>query len=258
VLQTCAAAGATCPGVGGACQNGSCGACGAVGQACCQDPMTMRGVCTGAGASCQNGQCVACGGGGQPCCAGRSCTAQNVVCSMELCVACGGNGQPCCAGAGCSPGLACGDGVCGQCGGPGQACCPGAMCAAGCCDPGPRTCVANGTVCSTGGMCANGTCPMATNGCGNGQMFPMFDKGCTNTDSCVFGMHQISCCGSQEAIGFNHAQLAAFTAAEAAWEATCGACGCPAALPLAEDGKMCMQANITVSCDNGRCTTTCN
>jgi hypothetical protein len=85
----------------------------------------------------------------------------------------------------------------------------------------------------------------------------MFEKGCTTPDACAFGMHQTDCCGSLAAIGFNHNQTAAFQAAEMAWDATCPACGCAPRVPLAEDGKMCMMASMTVTCDNGRCTTHC-
>jgi hypothetical protein len=87
--------------------------------------------------------------------------------------------------------------------------------------------------------------------------FMTFDRGCTNNDSCSFGMHQLSCCGSQQAIGFNHAQTNAFAAAEIAWEATCPGCACPAALPIDDEGKTC-NAMPTVSCDNGMCFTHCN
>ncbi len=87
--------------------------------------------------------------------------------------------------------------------------------------------------------------------------FPTFIKGCTNSDSCSFGFHEINCCGSMDAVGFNHSQRDAFNAAEMAWEMTCGGCACPATLPLAEDGKTCQMNQVTVSCDNGVCTTHC-
>jgi hypothetical protein len=90
-----------------------------------------------------------------------------------------------------------------------------------------------------------------------GQTFMTFDKACTTPDSCSFGLHQVNCCGSDAAIGFNHAQLANFTTAEASWDKTCTACQCQAGDTLAEDGKTCGKGAITVSCDNGMCTTHC-
>jgi hypothetical protein len=93
--------------------------------------------------------------------------------------------------------------------------------------------------------------------CATGMGFPTFSKACTNTASCSFDLHQLNCCGSQEAIGFNHDQRDAFTAAEMAWAATCPACGCAAAPLMAEDGKTCTQQMITVTCDSGMCTTHC-
>jgi len=130
------------------------------------------------------------------------------------------------------------------------------MCSAGgCCDAGKNACVADGATCSSGGQCAASTCPPPA-ACGNGQAFSTFTKACTNSDSCSFGLHQLNCCGSQLAIGFNHSVVASFQAAEAAWEATCSACACAAAAPLVEDGKSC-KGTIGASCDNGMCTTHC-
>jgi hypothetical protein len=71
-------------------------------------------------------------------------------------------------------------------------------------------------------------------------------------------MHRLNCCGSQQAIGINHAQRDAFDVAETAWDSTCGACACPATLPQADDGMLCAQMSIRVTCDNGMCTTHCN
>jgi hypothetical protein len=93
--------------------------------------------------------------------------------------------------------------------------------------------------------------------CATGQGFPTFDKACTNTQSCSFGLHQTNCCGSQVAVGFNHSEHDAFTTAEMAWDATCPACGCAAAPLMAEDGKSCTMQMITSTCDNGMCMTHC-
>jgi hypothetical protein len=96
---------ACCPGVGTgadtcnaglACGgNGTCGACGGVGQACCPDPTgAINGIC-GTGFVCANQGGGGGGGGGR------------------ACIACGGRTQPCC-GTGavatrtCGAGLTCG------------------------------------------------------------------------------------------------------------------------------------------------------
>jgi hypothetical protein len=119
-------------------------------------------------------------------------------------------------------------------------------------------CVANGAQCSTGGTCANNMCmPGKTSQCGGGMPFPTFDKTCLNPAGCFVGMHQLNCCGSQLAIGVSFVEQQAFMSAEMSWEASCPGCVCPARLPEAEDGKMCMAANIYVLCDAGKCTTHC-
>jgi hypothetical protein len=93
--------------------------------------------------------------------------------------------------------------------------------------------------------------------CGGGTAFATFDKACTDATNCSFGLHQINCCGSEEGIGFNHAQRAAFTAAEATWDASCAKCGCAAQPLRAEDGKTCDAAAITVMCMSNQCVTRC-
>jgi hypothetical protein len=93
--------------------------------------------------------------------------------------------------------------------------------------------------------------------CGNGNPFPTFPKGCTGADNCSFGLHQVDCCGSFVAIGFNHAYYDGFNQAEQSWEQTCPACGCAAQPTLAEDGRSCLSTAVVVSCDNLMCTTHC-
>jgi hypothetical protein len=94
--------------------------------------------------------------------------------------------------------------------------------------------------------------------CGGGTPFPTtFDRGCTLPDNCVIGFHQVDCCGSLVAVGINHSQRDVFDAAEMTWDQTCPACGCAAQPTLAEDGKSCAMAMVTVSCDTGMCTTHC-
>jgi hypothetical protein len=109
---------------------------------------------------------------------------------------------------------------------------------------------------SSGGDGSIGMCPS-----GN---FPMYDKGCTTTDNCSFGLHQVDCCGTLSAIGFNHAFKTAFDAAEVTWRASCPGCGCPSGPTKVESGVTCDQGKIGVKCDtsgtgsNGKCTTVCN
>jgi hypothetical protein len=93
--------------------------------------------------------------------------------------------------------------------------------------------------------------------CGGGQAFPTFDKGCTDSTNCSDGFHQVDCCGSLVAVGFNHAQRDTFNTAEQTWELTCPACGCAAQPTQAEDGKTCAMNVVTVTCDTGMCTTHC-
>src|SRR5260370_17557275 len=97
----------------GACTNGSCGACGAAGQRCCDGvptPSCSSGPecagCTAANAMCPSAQsgatCVACGGDGQPCCSGRTCAGKYSLCRPSIdtngtCTSrCGQVGQDCC------------------------------------------------------------------------------------------------------------------------------------------------------------------
>jgi hypothetical protein len=93
--------------------------------------------------------------------------------------------------------------------------------------------------------------------CGGSQAFPTLDKGCTDTTNCSDGFHQVDCCGSLVAVGFNHAQRDTFNTAEQTWELTCPACGCAAQPTQAEDGKSCAMNVVTVTCDTGMCTTHC-
>jgi hypothetical protein len=93
--------------------------------------------------------------------------------------------------------------------------------------------------------------------CGNGATFPTFNKACVDATTCVFALHQLDCCGSQEAIGFDHGQRDAFATAEATWDTTCAACQCAAQPLKAEDGTTCSMARLTVACTGGMCTTKC-
>lgn len=102
-----------------------------------------------------------------------------------------------------------------------------------------------------GGVCPNGS-------------FPIYDKGCTTTDNCSFGLHQIDCCGTLSAVGFNHAFKDAFDLAEKPWRASCPGCGCPSGPTKAESGMTCDSNKIVVKCStsgtggSGKCVTSCN
>jgi len=97
-------------------------------------------------------------------------------------------------------------------------------------------------------------------GCDAGA-FPTFESGCADTINCSFGLHQINCCGTLVAIGFNHAFRDAFDKAEAAWRQACpAACGCIAGPTRADDGKSGAAQDVAVSCvsrgpGSGRCVT---
>jgi len=98
--------------------------------------------------------------------------------------------------------------------------------------------------------------------CTNGQ-FPMFEKGCTSSDTCIVELHQIDCCGSLAAIGVNHSVKDQFDNAEKTWRASCPQCGCDPGQTKAESGMMCDTSKIAVKCvmnsgmSVGKCTTVC-
>lgn len=89
--------------------------------------------------------------------------------------------------------------------------------------------------------------------CLDPSTFPTFDKGCTYDFNCSYGLHQLDCCGSRLAIGFNHSQATAFDAAEKSWEMTCPMCGCATKPTAAEDGST--NTTFYVKCDSGKCMT---
>jgi hypothetical protein len=92
-----------------------------------------------------------------------------------------------------------------------------------------------------------------------GGPFPTLNNGCTGNDACVVAIHQIDCCGSNIALGLNHAVLNTFQRNEADWEASCPKCDCALKPLLAEDGKSGQQADVRVMCDfttgTGKCKT---
>lgn len=95
-------------------------------------------------------------------------------------------------------------------------------------------------------MCA--TAPIA---------FPTFDKSCTDSSQCTFGLHQINCCGSQLALGFNVAEKARFDADEKLCRSEYPPCGCPAAPTKTEDGQTWDGVKTIISvCTASGCQTT--
>jgi hypothetical protein len=80
--------------------------------------------------------------------------------------------------------------------------------------------------------------------------FPGFDDGCTNSQSCSFGFHQVDCCGTLVAIGFNHALVDSFDKAEASWRAACPAnCGCPPGPTRTDNGDTGDKSDVAVRCE---------
>ena len=89
----------------------------------------------------------------------------------------------------------------------------------------------------TGGASTGGTGGASTGGTGGAGavdcskqpiVFPSFERGCTNAQSCVVEAHQIDCCGSQLITGINHSAKVAYEAAEKTCESQYPACGCAA------------------------------
>ncbi len=123
----CVASGANCGGALGTCMEGSCGGCGALGEACClehqsdgcgggmSDPPRCHG-CTAPGARCSVldpssevgiGTCEACGHEDEQCCRVQECIEELAYCATHdaapstCSVACGHPGEPCCQGRTC-------------------------------------------------------------------------------------------------------------------------------------------------------------
>ncbi len=94
---TCFAAGVGCPGFGGICRDGACGACGGAGGMCCPFPGMIGPptVCTAGGTYCSpGGRCEPCGNReGATCCptwstpgsTGPTCVAPGLTCRNNVC-----------------------------------------------------------------------------------------------------------------------------------------------------------------------------
>lgn len=106
------------------------------------------------------------------------------------------------------------------------------------------TCLAGGSVACTEKACV-GMPDLATSDAGSDVVmcatapivFPSFDKTCSDSSQCSFGLHQVNCCGSQLALGFHVAESARFAAAEKQCRGQYPPCACPAAPTKTEDGQ---------------------
>jgi len=82
------------------------------------------------------------------------------------------------------------------------------------------------------------------------------EKACETEGDCTFSLHQLSCCGSMAAIGYNVKSGPTFATAESACRVTYPGCGCPASPTTTEDGLTAgSPGEIGVLCKVGKCTT---
>lgn len=120
---------------------------------------------------------------------------------------------------------------------------------------------------SSGGcVCSSGTC-MGSADAGStdaivsdggsacfdsGGTIPYMYRRCGSDAECATGQHQLNCCGSEQITGINAAEGAAYKSCEAAWDKHFPGCGCPAAMPVADDGKTVSDpTKVAVRCVTG-------
>lgn len=84
-------------------------------------------------------------------------------------------------------------------------------------------------------------------------VFPSFDRRCATAADCAFDKHQIDCCGSKTAVGFNKAEAARFLAAETTCRSQYPRCRCAERPTTAEDGRSELDGAIAVDCAAGQC-----
>ena len=87
--------------------------------------------------------------------------------------------------------------------------------------------------------------------CSDPSAFPSFSKTCSVDGDCAFGLHQVDCCGSLRAVGFERTQP--FADAEKAWASSCPMCDCLSKPTVADDGKT--GTSFGVRCSSGTCST---
>ncbi len=79
-------------------------------------------------------------------------------------------------------------------------------------------------------------------------------RACTTKADCTYGIHQINCCGSEQAMGYATSGASSFTTFEPACRNSYPGCGC-AQMPTVDDsGKT--GSEFAVDCVSGVCTTT--
>lgn len=82
-----------------------------------------------------------------------------------------------------------------------------------------------------------------------GVTFPPLDKRCARATDCFIAVHQVNCCGTQAAVGFNRSAQVAFEQAEPGCAAAYPGCGCAQFPTMAEDGRTETDGPIEVRCD---------
>jgi hypothetical protein len=92
------------------------------------------------------------------------------------------------------------------------------------------------------------TCPETA--CGKVEAYA---RKCASKSDCTFGLHQINCCGSKHAIGYNIGSSATFAADEKACDASYPGCGCAENLTVDDSGNKGIE--FAVDCVSGACTT---
>jgi len=88
-----------------------------------------------------------------------------------------------------------------------------------------------------------------------GASFPLLEKACAVASDCFVALHQVSCCGTEAAIGLSVASQDAFDRAEATCAGAYPGCGCASLPTQAEDGRSVVDGAIQVDCREERCVT---
>ena len=88
-----------------------------------------------------------------------------------------------------------------------------------------------------------------------GAHFPLLEKACSVASDCFIALHQVSCCGTEVAIGLSVASQDAFTQAETECAGAYPGCGCASLPTAAEDGRSEVDGAIQVDCREQRCVT---
>jgi len=84
----------------------------------------------------------------------------------------------------------------------------------------------------------------------------LVDRTCSFSDDCILVLHQLDCCGSQQAVGIRASGMTAFARAEADCVMRFPGCGCPAGPTRADDGMMTTDMmRLRVRCDTVQCRT---